>query len=61
MGWRASIVRVPSAAGARLGALLAPTPSPFDPTRSQPPQPTPGDTTPPVITLLEPTNAVLVP
>jgi hypothetical protein len=33
---------------------------PLDPTRSQCPQPTPGDTTPPVITLTEPTNAVLI-
>ncbi len=31
---------------------------PLDPTRSAAPQPTPGDTTPPVITLIEPTNAV---
>jgi alpha-tubulin suppressor-like RCC1 family protein len=34
---------------------------PFDPTRSALPPPTPGDTTPPVITLIEPTNAVPVP
>jgi alpha-tubulin suppressor-like RCC1 family protein len=33
---------------------------PLDPTRSQPPAPTPGDVTPPVITLQEPTNATLV-
>jgi Bacterial TSP3 repeat len=33
---------------------------PLDPTRSQCPAPTPGDTTPPVITLTEPTNAVLI-
>jgi len=33
---------------------------PIDPTRWQAPAPTPGDTTPPVITLAEPTNAVLV-
>ena len=29
---------------------------PLDPTRSQAPAPTPGDVTPPIITLLEPTN-----
>jgi alpha-tubulin suppressor-like RCC1 family protein len=34
---------------------------PLDPTRSALPPPTPGDTTPPVITLIEPTNAVPVP
>jgi alpha-tubulin suppressor-like RCC1 family protein len=34
---------------------------PLDPTRSQAPQPTPGDTTPPTITLIEPTNAVPIP
>jgi hypothetical protein len=33
---------------------------PLDPTRWQAPTPTPGDTTPPVITLTEPTNAVLI-
>jgi hypothetical protein len=33
---------------------------PLDPARWQCPSPTPGDTTPPVITLTEPTNAVLV-
>jgi alpha-tubulin suppressor-like RCC1 family protein len=33
---------------------------PLDPTRWECPQPTPGDTTPPVITLTEPTNAVLI-
>jgi len=33
---------------------------PLDPTRSQAPPPVPGDTTPPVITLTEPTNAVLI-
>jgi hypothetical protein len=34
---------------------------PLDPTRSQAPQPTAGDTTPPTITLIEPTNAVPIP
>ena len=34
---------------------------PLDPTRSALPPPTPGDTTPPIITLIEPTNAVPVP
>jgi alpha-tubulin suppressor-like RCC1 family protein len=34
---------------------------PLDPTRTALPPPTPGDTTPPVITLIEPTNAVPVP
>jgi hypothetical protein len=34
---------------------------PLDPTRSALPPPTPGDTTPPVITLIEPTNAVPIP
>lgn len=34
---------------------------PLDPTRWQPPAPTPGDITPPVITLTEPTNAVPLP
>jgi alpha-tubulin suppressor-like RCC1 family protein len=33
---------------------------PLDPTRWQCPSPTPGDTTPPVITLTEPTNATLI-
>lgn len=33
---------------------------PLDPTRSQCPAPTPGDTTPPVITLTEPTSATLI-
>jgi hypothetical protein len=33
---------------------------PLDPTRWNAPAPTPGDTTPPVITLTEPTNAVLI-
>jgi alpha-tubulin suppressor-like RCC1 family protein len=33
---------------------------PVDPTRDTCPSPTPGDTTPPLITLTEPTNAVLV-
>jgi alpha-tubulin suppressor-like RCC1 family protein len=33
---------------------------PLDPTRFECPEPTPGDTTPPVITLTEPTNAVLI-
>jgi alpha-tubulin suppressor-like RCC1 family protein len=33
---------------------------PLDPTRSQAPPPVPGDTTPPVINLLEPTNASLI-
>jgi len=33
---------------------------PLDATRSTCPAPTPGDTTPPVITLTEPTNAVLI-
>jgi alpha-tubulin suppressor-like RCC1 family protein len=33
---------------------------PLDSTRSQCPQPNPGDTTPPIITLTEPTNAVLI-
>jgi hypothetical protein len=33
---------------------------PLDPTRNQCPQPLPGDTTPPTITLAEPTNAVLI-
>jgi len=33
---------------------------PLDPTRTQCPPPVPGDTTPPVITLIEPTNAVLL-
>lgn len=33
---------------------------PLDPTRSTCPPPTPGDTTPPVITLTEPTNAQLI-
>src|SRR5262249_6015663 len=32
---------------------------PLDPTRSQCPAPNPGDTTPPTITLREPTNATL--
>ena len=32
-----------------------------DPTRHDPLTPTPGDTTPPVITLIEPTNAVPLP
>jgi alpha-tubulin suppressor-like RCC1 family protein len=31
---------------------------PLDPTRRVPPQPNPGDTTPPVITLVEPTTAI---
>jgi alpha-tubulin suppressor-like RCC1 family protein len=34
---------------------------PLDPTRSALPPPTSGDTTPPVITLIEPTNAVPIP
>jgi alpha-tubulin suppressor-like RCC1 family protein len=34
---------------------------PFDATRSTAPPPTPGDTTPPVITLIEPTNAIPIP
>jgi alpha-tubulin suppressor-like RCC1 family protein len=34
---------------------------PLDPTRSSPPSGNPSDTTPPTITLTEPTNAVLVP
>jgi alpha-tubulin suppressor-like RCC1 family protein len=34
---------------------------PLDPTRTALPPPTPGDTTPPVITLIEPTNAVPIP
>ena len=34
---------------------------PLDPTRSTAPSPTPGDTTPPVITLIEPTNAIPIP
>jgi hypothetical protein len=34
---------------------------PLDPARSQAPQPTPGDTTPPVIMLVYPTNAILIP
>jgi hypothetical protein len=34
---------------------------PLDPDRSSPPSPTSGDTTPPTITLTEPTNATLVP
>jgi alpha-tubulin suppressor-like RCC1 family protein len=33
---------------------------PLDPARSQCPPPNPGDTTPPVITLTEPTNALLI-
>ena len=33
---------------------------PLDPTRWEAPTPTPGDTTPPGITLAEPTNAVLI-
>jgi hypothetical protein len=33
---------------------------PLDPGRTQCPEPTPGDTEPPVITLIEPTNAVLI-
>jgi hypothetical protein len=33
---------------------------PLDPTRWECPAPTPGDTTPPVITLTEPTNATLI-
>ena len=33
---------------------------PLDPTRWELPPPDPGDTTPPVITLTEPTNAVLI-
>jgi hypothetical protein len=33
---------------------------PLDPTRSQCPTPTPGDTTPPTITLTEPTSATLI-
>jgi hypothetical protein len=33
---------------------------PLDPTRWQAPSGTPGDTTPPVITLTEPTNAMLI-
>jgi alpha-tubulin suppressor-like RCC1 family protein len=33
---------------------------PLDPTRSQPPAPVPGDTTPPCIILIFPTNAVLI-
>ncbi|MCI0410484.1 MAG: thrombospondin type 3 repeat-containing protein, partial [Acidobacteria bacterium] len=33
---------------------------PLDPTRWNAPAPTPGDTTPPVITLTEPTNATLI-
>jgi len=33
---------------------------PLDPARAQCPTPTPGDQTPPVITLEEPTNAVLI-
>jgi hypothetical protein len=34
---------------------------PLDPTRTTAPPPTPGDTTPPVITLIEPTNAIPIP
>jgi hypothetical protein len=34
---------------------------PLDPTRSTAPPPVPGDTTPPTITLTEPTNAIPVP
>jgi hypothetical protein len=34
---------------------------PLDPARSTAPPPTPGDTTPPVITLIEPTNAIPIP
>jgi hypothetical protein len=34
---------------------------PLDPTRHDPSTPTPGDTTPPVITLIEPTNAIPLP
>jgi alpha-tubulin suppressor-like RCC1 family protein len=34
---------------------------PLDPTRSSPPSGNPSDTTPPVITLTEPTNATVVP
>ena len=34
---------------------------PLDPTRSSAPTGNPSDTTPPTITLTEPTNAVLVP
>ena len=34
---------------------------PLDPTRTACPAPQPGDTTPPTITLTEPTNAVLIP
>jgi hypothetical protein len=34
---------------------------PLDATRSTAPPPTPGDTTPPVITLIEPTNAIPIP
>jgi len=33
---------------------------PLDPTRSQAPSPTPGDTSPPTITLIDPTSAVLI-
>jgi len=33
---------------------------PFDPTRSQPGEPTPGDTSPPAILLTRPANAVLI-
>ena len=33
---------------------------PLDPTRTSCPPPVPGDTTPPVITLTEPTNATLI-
>ena len=33
---------------------------PLDPSRWEAPQPDPNDTTPPVITLEEPTNAVLI-
>jgi len=34
---------------------------PLDPTRWQAPAPDPNDHTPPIITLTEPTNAVLLP
>lgn len=34
---------------------------PLDPTRTTAPPPTPGDTTPPIITLIEPTNAIPIP
>ncbi len=43
------------------GVLDAADAFPLDPSRWQLPPPTPGDTTPPVITLQYPTNAVLLP